>query len=619
MLQNLLDAHSKLSGIKQMQMTLEEYFKEFKQQLQLDAQVHGEFQRDTFLDKVSEELKETGFIDGFEHCHYLRSGRGRMKVDGYFFREGDSILDLHLADFENRQSLAPLNKRDYDSEFKQIRRFFLASKNGPLYLDFDETSPVYRLTRRIYEQSDRIRRVNFILSSERHLKTRSTVIDIHDLSGVNAVYSIWDISRLYRQYCSRDGREPLDINLNERFQRGLDCLRAHVGPNAFKAYLAVISGKILAGLYEEFGSRLLEQNVRCFLQARGRVNKGIRDTIHNEPHRFFAYNNGITATARDIQLNEDGSQIIRILDFQIVNGGQTTASLYHASQLKNAPDLSQVFVQMKISEISDNHGTEVTQNIAKYANTQNKVSIPDLRSNHPFHVRIEDFSRRILVPAIKGELHETKWFYERSRGQYADEQSRLTSAQKKRFKSEYPKKFTKTDLAKFENVWDDVPRWVNLGAQKNFIQYMHRIDETWKEDPEQFDEIYYQKIIARAIIFKATERMVSRQDWYRNRGGYRANIVAYTLSTVSSLVKERDMSLNYRKVWEDQTVDDSFVSQLAVIAEFVKNVLYLDDRPVQNPSEWAKNQEFWKRLEQDLPEIFQQLTGDFWCYFIPCS
>lgn len=600
-------------------MKLDEYFEEFRQQLQIDARTHGTFQRNTFLDIISEQLIEAGDFHGFEHCHYRRSGRGGMKIDGYFFHQGETTLDLHLADFENRQTLEPLNKRDYESEFKQARSFFIKSKSrqDPLYLDFDETSPEYQLSRRIYDQKDQIRRVNFILSSERYLSTRSKSIDNQDLSGVTAVYSIWDISRLHRQHSSRSGRVPLDVNLIDMFQRGLPCLRAHVGLNAFKSYLAVISGETLADLYEEYGARLLEQNVRCFLQARGNVNKGIRNTILIEPHRFFAYNNGITATAQDIRLNEDKSRIIRIRDLQIVNGGQTMVSLYHASQLKNAPDLSKVFVQMKISEISDNLGPEIIQKIAKYANTQNKVSIPDLRSNHPFHIKIENFSRRIWTPAVEGELNQTKWFYERSRGQYADKQSMLSYAEKKRFKAKYPKKFTKTDLAKFENVWDDAPHWVNLGAQKNFIQYMQRIEEAWKQSPEQFNEDYYQRIIARGIVFKATERMVSRQDWYRNRGGYRANIVAYTLSAANALGNNRDMILSYRKIWKEQIVNDSFVSQLALIAKFARNILYLDARPVQNPSEWAKKENFWTRLERDLPAIDRQLTGDFWSYFTP--
>lgn len=602
-----------------MQITQEEYFEDFRRQLQIDIETRGEFQKNSFLDRVSEELIETGTVIGFNHCHY-RQNRGRriyIKVDGFYFNKEGTCLDLHLADFENRETLETLNKRDYDREFKLIRRFFLTAKNESLHQEIDETTPEYRIARGIYDRRHQIRRVNFILSSERWLKTHSKEIDIQDLSGVKAIYSIWDISRLYRQHCSRGGQEPVDVNFVTMFQRGLPCLKAHVGNNTFGAYLVVISGEILAGLYEEFGARLLEQNVRCFLQTRGNVNKGIRDTLLNEPQRFFAYNNGITATARDIKLNEDRSQIVQIRDFQIVNGGQTTASLYHASQTKNSPDLSKVFVQMKLSEISDNLGTEVVQNIAKFANTQNKVSIPDLRSNHPFHIEIAKLSRRIWVPPREGELNETKWFYERSRGQYADAQSRMTQGEKKRFKAEYPKKFIKTDLAKFENVWDEEPFWVNLGAQKNFIQYMERISKAWEDSRDQFDEDYYRKIIARTIVFKATERLVSQQDWYRNQPGYRANIVAYTLAAANALSKSRNRMLDYRRIWKDHGIEDSFRDQLALIAKFVRDVLYLDTRPIQNCSEWAKKEEFWVCLEQDLPKLRRRLTNDFWRYFVP--
>ncbi len=602
-----------------MQITQEEYFEEFRRELQIDIETHGEFQKNSFLAKISEDLIETGIVNGFEHCNYRRN-RGRnihIKVDGFYFNEEGTTLDLHLADFENRGTLEPLNKSDYNREFRLIRRFFLTAKNDNLHQEIDETTPEYQLARGIHDRRHQIQRVNFFLSSERWLKTRSKEIDTQDLSGVKAVYSIWDISRLYRQYCSRGGQEPVDVNFKTMFQRGLPCLRAHVGNNTFEAYLVVISGEILAGLYEEYGARLLEQNVRCFLQARGNVNKGIRDTLLNEPQRFFAYNNGITATARDITLNEDRSQIIQIRDFQIVNGGQTTASLYHASQIKNPPDLSKVFVQMKLSEISDNLGMEVVQNIAKYANTQNKVNIPDLRSNHPFHVAIEKFSRRMWVPPREGSLNETKWFYERSRGQYADVQSRMTQGERKRFRAEYPKKFIKTDLAKFENVWDEEPFWVNRGAQKNFIQYMDRIDEAWEKFQDQFNEDYYRRIIARAIIFKATELMVSRQDWYRNQPGYKANIVAYTLSVASAISKSRDRMLDYRRIWKDQGIDDSFRDQLACIAKIVRDVLYLNTRDIQNCSEWAKKKEFWDCLEQNLSAISRKLTDDFWCYFMP--
>ena len=184
---------------------------------------------------------------------------------------------------------------------------------------------------------------------------------------------------------------------------------------------------------------------------------------------------------------------------------------------------------MKLSVIDSQQSETVVPRISEYANTQNRVNAADFFSNHPFHVRMEGFSRRIWAPAQKGAQRETKWFYERARGQYADAQSKLTPGEQRRFKAEHPKPqmFTKTDLAKFENAWDDHPRWVNLGSQKNFARYATRIGGEWEKSSDGFNEFYFKRAVARGIIFRATERIVSAQPWYN--GGYRANIVAYTL------------------------------------------------------------------------------------------
>jgi hypothetical protein len=250
-------------------------------------------------------------------------------------------------------------------------------------------------------------------------------------------------------------------------------------------------GKLLAQLYERYDSRLLEQNVRTFLQTRGSVNKGIRETILNEPLMFFAYNNGITATAQEVEIvrTHMGSVITRILDLQIVNGGQTTASLFHAQRKDNA-SLDQIYVQMKLSVIDPRESEEIVPKISEYANTQNRVNASDFFSNSPFHLRMEEFSRRILAPARSGLQRETKWFYERARGQYAEAQSTLTDAEKRKFLALFPKLqlFTKEDLAKYENVWDKLPKYVSKGRQKNFAQYAFRIGKEWENSKDTFSE-----------------------------------------------------------------------------------------------------------------------------------
>ena len=400
----------------------------------------------------------------------------------------------------------------------------------------------------------------------------------------------------------------MEIDFVETFGAALPCLPAHVGSASYQSYLSVIPGEMLASLYGRYGARLLEQNVRSFLQARGKVNKGIRGTILNEPEMFFAFNNGITATAQaaETQTGEGGLEIVRLVDLQIVNGGQTTASLFH-TQRKDKASLDGVFVQMKLSIIPTESSEEIVPKISEYANTQNRVNAADFFSNHPFHIRIEEFSRRIWAPANQGAQRETKWFYERARGQYADAQSKLTKAGKKRFQAEYPKPqmFTKTDLAKFENVWDEDPKWVNLGAQKNFGRYAARIGKEWSQSPDRFNEWYYRRVVARAIVFRAVEKLVSAQPWYN--GGYRANIVAYSIAIIGELARRADKNIDFGKIWDIQGVPEPLEEALTQAAKYVNDDIIHPPEGISNISEWCKKEGCWMRLQEGLDELTDML------------
>lgn len=331
-----------------------------------------------------------------------------------------------------------------------------------------------------------------------------------------------------------------------------------------------------------------------------------------EPGMFFAYNNGITATAQGVETKrtEDGLQIVRIIDLQIVNGGQTTASLFHTRR-KDKADLSQIFVQMKLSVIDSEESEKVVPRISEYANTQNRVQAADFFSNHAFHIRMEEFSRRIWAPAGKGAQRETKWFYERARGQYADAQAKLTPADQRRFKAENPKPqmFTKTDLAKFENVWDEHPRFVNLGAEKNFARYASRIGKEWDKSSDGFNEAYFKRAVARAIVFRATECIVSAQPWYN--GGYRANIVAYTVAVLGELLRRQNMSLNFPRIWNAQAISPLLEGTLAAIARRVNDELLNPPQGLSNISEWAKKDACWSRMLEQMDRFSGLLPSDF--------
>lgn len=592
-----------------MQQTIQEFFHDFKQELLAGAEASSSFQLSEFVETIANELMDTGFLEGFELCHY-RAQRG-MRVDGYWFND-EGALDLFIADFDCRETLESLTKTEVDSAFKRLSNFFEASKKKELFRDLEETAPEYGLSRQIYDRGRSISKVNFFLISERALSGRISSLEDDVVGDTKASYHIWDISRLQRQRSSRDHKEILDINFPDLYGSGISCLPAHLGSDAYQSYLIVIPAVILSSLYERYGARLLEQNVRCFLQARGNVNKGIRATIMNEPQMFFAYNNGITATAQEVEVRkgEQGLEIVRMKDLQIVNGGQTTASLFHTSR-KDKASLEGIFVQMKLSVIDSEKSEEVVPRISEYANTQNRVNAADFFSNHPFHVRMEEFSRRIWAPAQQGAQRETKWFYERARGQYADAQSKLTPGEKKRFQAENPKPqmFTKTDLAKFENVWDENPRFVNLGAQKNFAQYARRIGGEWEKSSEAFSEFYYKRAIARAIIFRKTERLVSAQPWYN--GGYRANVVAYTLALLGFYASQRNKSIDFLRIWNSQSISSELERALEITSELVHDDIIQPQQGISNVTEWCKKEGCWQRLKERVTDLDEALPSEF--------
>ncbi|QKQ68888.1 AIPR family protein [Acinetobacter sp. 10FS3-1] len=391
-------------------------------------------------------------------------------------------------------------------------------------------------------------------------------------------------------------------------------LHAHLGDTALPSYLVICPGDILADLYNDYGARLLEQNVRSFLQAKGGVNKGIRNTILHEPEYFFSYNNGITATASDIEIiyKEGRSCISRIVDLQIVNGGQTTASLAKA-KIKDKADLSKIFVQMKLTIVSDSQSEKIIPKISEYANTQNKVNISDLSANHPYHIKIEELSRKLWAPPTKTVLRDSGWFYERSRGQYNE---MLASGNRNLLKIKYPKTqlFTKTDLAKYMMIWDSPePKWVNMGAQKNFAKFSEYISKNWKkmEAEGKVNDYYFKKIVARAIIFKQTEKLVSAQEWYTN--GYRANIVIYTLAYLSYFLKKNSKKIDYLRMWKEQCLSANFEKVLVELTREINNILTSPNqaRTTNNTSEWAKKDACWGTIIAESQKLDTFITSEF--------
>lgn len=361
--------------------------------------------------------------------------------------------------------------------------------------------------------------------------------------------------------------------------------------------MCALPARLIADLYGRYGSRLLQSNVRSYLSNRGKVNRGIRETIMSKPELFLAYNNGITATATEAQIKD--SSIIRVTDLQIVNGGQTTASLFYA-QRDNKPvrQFDEAYIQAKLVVVSPLLAQDLVPNISRFANSQNRVSEADFFSNSPFHVRLETLSRRILTPPRPGVTYQSKWFYERARGQYANEKAKLVgAAEERKFTATYPRSqvITKTDAARYAVSWARKPHLVSAGAQKNFVAFADEVASKWESSAESFNDDYFKELVAKAILYNSIRSSVAKQPWYRS--GYLANIVTYTVAKISDVIAKADKGqFDFESVWQRQDISEATRIFALEIAQRVLQVLTSDQRPVTNVTEWAKREQCWQTV-----------------------
>lgn len=592
---------------------LEEFHRELIADIQGDADVLGLVTVEAFFEKVGELLTEAGELDGANRAYFEGGGASNpMRIDGYGGdpRDGDGVLSLVLCDFELSDEIRVQNKDQIQRLLQRLYRFVVSSLKADFREQLEETSAGFGVADLIATTWKDVEKVKLIIVTNADFRARADAANVKDLDSRPVTLSVWDLKRLKQYMEQGQARANLIIDFDKDFGGSVPLLAASGSDSALESYLAVIPGKQLAAIYDKWGPRLLEANVRSFLQARGKVNQGIRNTIRDEPHMFFSYNNGLSATADAIEMEQtdQGLQLVRADNLQIVNGGQTTASL-HAARKAFTEQLKSVHVQMKLTIVPREQSELVVPRISEYANSQNKVNAADFFANHPFHIRTEELSRKVLARGEDG-YRDTKWFYERARGQYADERGRRTIAERKRFDAEFPRSqfLTKTDLAKFENTWACIPHIVSLGAQKNFAEFAKHIGKRWGSEGAAFDELWFKRMIAKTIIFRTTEKLVSGADWYE--GGYRANIVTYAISKLAHDAEEWDMVVDLDPVWRYQDVSSDLKSALLVAAAEAQDVITHPPEGVRNFSEWAKKQACWKWLEErelTYPEGFDRV------------
>jgi hypothetical protein len=494
-----------------------------------------------------------------------------------------------------------VRKADIDTAFKRLSGF-LEKALGDYHKGMEEASSAFDMALRIYDIRAQLTRVRLHVFTD----GLSTVEQLENtqVGGLTVSHHVWDIERIFRLQSSGQAREAIEIDFIERGGHAIPCLEVPAKDTDYRAFLAVFPGDVIADLYGEFRDRLLERNVRSFLQARGKVNKGIRDTIVKAPHRFMAYNNGISGTASDIELvrtPDGGLGIKRVRDLQIVNGGQTTASIFHA-KTKDRADISQVFVQAKLSVVDTEKVEldELVPLISRFANSQNKVSEPDFSANDPIHIELERLSRTVWAPALPGQQRQTKWFYERARGQFVVAKNlEGSNARQKAFVEQHPpsQRITKTDWAKFENTWYQMPHIVSRGGEKNYKDYMVR----FQARNSKVDQTYFEHLVARSILFRQAESLVQAMQF----GGYRANIVTYTIAYLSYKTAQR---IDLGRIWREQNITLAIAQAIKAVAPSIQAVI-ISPPGGKNVTEWCKKEECWKSIQQldiKLPAAFEE-------------
>ena len=599
-------------------MKIEDFYGEYMQDVFAQSGAEANFTRSVFLDYICTILESEGTIATYSLTEHKMSSRGQA-VDAWYYDEKLARLNLILADYRQNESLETLTNTEIKTCYKRLRKFISSTSKKVFVESLEEADPVQELAWFLNEKLSEIDSINLILISNAHLSSRVAELPNDKVGSLKVTYELWDFGRIFRSETSGKSREDIEIDLTKLQPKGVRCLPAYTGKDSLKSYLLVMPGQAMSDLYGEYGDRLLEQNVRTFLQFRGVTNKGMRNTIKNEPHMFFSYNNGLCATAEDVTADKGENYLLSVKNLQIVNGGQTTASIFNAHK-KDDLDLSNVYVQIKLSVVQDDQVETIVPLISEYSNSQNKVNSADFASNHPFQMRFEELSRRIFAPSTDGGVQQTLWFYERTRGQYANKQNNLTSTDKKKFLAKNPRRqmFTKTDLAKYYLTMEELPHTVSLGAQKAFSGsqridgFVKFIPKLWGKDGKNINDVWLKQMIAKAIMFRELDRLVFRMAWY---AGYKANIVTYTLAKFSSMVGSRGVFIDYLEIWKEQKMPDPIRDYLLKLAEEINDFICSPpDGETRNISEWAKKENCWIKcrdgLSAKLPSSVQQLLID---------
>ncbi len=563
----------------------------------------GDNQEQIFTRYVLDVLSEAGETENATIAFDEKDlgTKKQHKINGYAIADNYETVDLFISIYGYEENIYSTPKAEIDRASTRILNFFRKAVYGDYANEVAESAEIFEFANTLSsykELKENLVRVNvFILTNGEYKNEFPNNVEI---CGYKVFFRVIDLRYLYQIMV--ESRVPIEINFKEEGYN-VPCLSADSENPDYQAYVAIIPGICLANLYERFGARLLEQNVRSFLQFTGKINKGIRDTIKKEPHMFLAFNNGLAATADNIELDSSRRNITKVSNLQIVNGGQTTASIYHTWK-KDKADISNIFVQAKISVIKrTDEYTDIVSRISRYANTQNKVNDADFTANNAYLVAFEKISRYIMTPITDESNIQTYWFFERARGQYKNlrQKEGFTKSRQSAFDLKYPKKqvITKVELAKYLNAYGEVydgkkitigPFIVVRGNEKNYSKF---INNNLPENIKNINSIYYEDAIAKTILFRTADKRYGTKVTGNNIGELKQVVVPYTISLLTTITNGK---LNLYKIWKNQRLSNALSDFIYELMKQI-NEFILHESPISHYIEWSKKEECWEKVK----------------------
>ena len=538
-------------------------------------------------------------------------GSRKIEIDGYGYSEEDESYILFISRYDNEDDLKTITQSDINQIQKYLEAFVDNSLSKYIQNNVEFASNGKEIANDLLRKYtyDKILKFKFYIFTNSRLSDRINIIKPNPIHGKKLEINIWDIERIFNSDSSNREKEDIVIEISE----GLPCIKAFEDKVAgYSSYLSVIPGTLLAEIYDKHGSRLLEKNVRDFLTFSGKVNKGIRGTIKNRPEFFFTYNNGIATTANEVEvkMTNDGMKIVKIKDFQIINGGQTTASIFY-TKFKDKADLSKVFVPMKLTVLNvTENSEELIEKISLYSNTQNKVTDADFFSNKPFHRYFKEMSEMYMAPAVNGKQRQTFWFYERTKSSYRTAKLKLTKSQGEVFETQKPKNqvISKADLAKYYTIFDCMPNIAAMGSVhylKKFANYIASFNDIKTE----VNEYFFKKSVAMAIIYKETTLLVKNQEWHESGISYSSSIVYYTISKLIHTIRTKysNRTIDYTQIWNRQTMSQELISTLIELSKLTYEYLNSPNREIEAVFNWSRSNRCWEKFKEvnfDLSPAF---------------